>query len=943
MKTIYSYLTSLPVSQWVYLFKHQKVRVFLIYFFLGTGVFFSWEKATAQPAYFSSGDFTPPNNSAATSAALMNTIVGTFMFTTKANSFGPKYFKFYSAPNAGATIYGPSLSHYFVQKDQIENLNTPGNTTYGYWIFPTSTTSNIIFKTDAANRVMVFEILGGIRTISTVVQSPAASVYPGQSVKVTVTTNATLNTGQGVYLRYAPNSNYANSSVVAMSQVSGNTYAGTIPASVNLANTTQSYYVFSSGNSTPNGSDADLATINLNNNAGANYSYTVLPGWITANNGNWSTAATWTANSVPSTSVSMGNVTMNHNVTMDQNAVMNSMTIASLKTLNQNTGITLATSGGITNNGAYNVNGAGILQFNSGGYISVNAPTFGTGSTLIYNNGGTFNRNIEWGNTAGNPGYPWHVKVQNGTSLYLGVNPVTPATLEIGGDLIIGTATSGSNAVYLDGLAKPLTVLGNLTIGNAATTANRLWQNTSGASLYLYGNFTRYTSLNYYEESLPIYFKGSANQQISTPNGGAAQKFDYAYIDKTTGTETITISTPLYIKQQITFTKGIVNTDATNLLTIEATAATSVIGGSILSFVNGPLKRYTSTSTAGKYIFPVGKTGTPNLYKELSLTTVNNLASGSNFTGEYFPSLPPTSGSDFFAGMLLGIVNTEYWQLDRNAGTTTGLVTIPYTDPTGSNWRDVTGAATSPCWNCNVAVVKRSANSGAGIWDFTSTAGNFSTFSTPPEYRAYNDAGDMITREVSAFGPFTSGLAYTNILPLKLEQFNGRLENTGARLDWKITSVQGLTSFEVQHSTDGRNYSKLDEIQDNNGTTYTYLHPNLAPGIHYYRLLVKEKTGKTFYSQVVLLGVGKVPTRIVGLTQTVVKNELKPIIFSSSNQRTEAIITDALGRRVISRQTQLQNGQNQWQINTHTLAAGFYFITILTSDGTKQTLRFVKE
>ncbi len=873
----------------------------------------------------------------------MTTIVGTFMHTTKINApVATKFFRFYSAPNAGATIYGPSLSNYFIQKDQIENLNTTGNTMYAYSIIPISTTSNIIFKTDATNRVMVFEIQGSVRTVNTVSQSPvAASVYPGQSVTVTaVMLGGSLATGQGVYLRYAPNSDYSNSSVVSMNYVSPGTYSGTIPASVNLANTTQSYYVFSSGSSAPNGADADLATINIKNNSGSNYSYTVLPGWNTAANGNWGTASTWTANSVPPTSISMGVVNVNHNVTMDQNAVVGSMNIGSLKTLDQNTAITLTTWGGIINNGTFNVNGTATLQFNSGGYINVNAPTFASGSTLVYNTGGSYDRSIEWGQiTPGSPGYPWHVKVQNSTTLNLGT--ATPPSLEIGGDLTLGTSTT-KGIVDMNALNLPLKILGNLVIGNASSTGSELKLSTTiGGDLYLYGNFTRYGNSNYYtDNNRAIYFEGTGNSTVNTPSA-SSQVFSYARIDKSVGTETVTFSTPTSISQEISLIKGIVNTDATNILSITNTNTNSLIGGSILSFINGPLKRYTSTSTADKYVFPVGKTGAPNLYKEMSLTTVNNLASGSNFTGEYFPSLPPTSGSDFFASILLGIVNSEYWQLDRNAGTTTGLVTIPYADP--SNWRNVNALATSPNYACNVAIVKRSANSGTGTWDFTSTAGNFSTFSTPPEYRAYTDAGDIISREVTSFGPFTNGFGFTFLLPVRLQEFTGILENNNARLDWEISSVQDLVGFELQHSTDNLVYSKLYQAQNTGVLKYSYTHPKLSAGIHYYRLAVKEKSGKIFYSQVVMLLKGRIATQIAPLKQTVIRNELNAIIISSSGQIAQIVVTDAIGRIMIRQQKQLQPGQNAWDFNTGPLAPGIYFMTLLTKEGQKQTLRFIKE
>lgn len=68
---------------------------------------------------------------------------------------------------------------------------------------------------------------------------------------------------------------YATSTVLKLIAAGPTTYQGTIPSSINTDAASVSYYVFTSGTTTPSGADADLYTINLNNNGGSNYSYSV--------------------------------------------------------------------------------------------------------------------------------------------------------------------------------------------------------------------------------------------------------------------------------------------------------------------------------------------------------------------------------------------------------------------------------------------------------------------------------------------------------------------------------------------------------------------------------------------------------------------------------------------------------------------------------------------
>ena len=118
--------------------------------------------------------------------------------------------------------------------------------------------------------------------ISTVTQSPvAASVVANTPVAVTIAMASTPAVGEYVYLRYSKDG-YLNSSLIQAS-FTGNTSTVNIPCQI--AGTTLSYYVFSS-NETLAGINSDLAafgvnaydmaTLNLKNNGGPNYSYTVL-------------------------------------------------------------------------------------------------------------------------------------------------------------------------------------------------------------------------------------------------------------------------------------------------------------------------------------------------------------------------------------------------------------------------------------------------------------------------------------------------------------------------------------------------------------------------------------------------------------------------------------------------------------------------------------------
>ena len=121
-------------------------------------------------------------------------------------------------------------------------------------------------------------------SITSVVQTPGiGAVYPENSVYVTVTTSASLNPGEYIYLRYSTTVNFASSTLLTIA-MTGTT--GTVEIPCQAAGTTIYYYAYTSNKTsaailTEVGTYGevvhDMNTLSINNNGGPNYIYTVLP------------------------------------------------------------------------------------------------------------------------------------------------------------------------------------------------------------------------------------------------------------------------------------------------------------------------------------------------------------------------------------------------------------------------------------------------------------------------------------------------------------------------------------------------------------------------------------------------------------------------------------------------------------------------------------------
>jgi hypothetical protein len=142
-------------------------------------------------------------------------------------------------------------------------------------------TFNIMKNGAATSDMELLETNYNPTIISTVTQSPvAANVVANAPVAVTITMASAPAVGEYVYLRYSVDG-FTSSSIIE-ANFTGNVSTVNIPCQ--MAGTNLSYYVFSS-NETLAGINSDLiafgnncydmATLNLNNNGGPNYNYTV--------------------------------------------------------------------------------------------------------------------------------------------------------------------------------------------------------------------------------------------------------------------------------------------------------------------------------------------------------------------------------------------------------------------------------------------------------------------------------------------------------------------------------------------------------------------------------------------------------------------------------------------------------------------------------------------
>lgn len=112
----------------------------------------------------------------------------------------------------------------------------------------------------------------------------------------------------------------------------------------------------------------------------------------------------------------------------------------------------------------------------------------------------------------------------------------------------------------------------------------------------------------------------------------------------------------------------------------------------------------------------------------------------------------------------------------------------------------------------------------------------------------------------SEFGP-----SFVSTLPVRLVQFNGRIQSGVVTLDWNTLDETGNSYFDVERSANGSQFSKIGTVtaRSGNANSYSFV-DGQAQAVNFYRLKQVDKNGKVTYSKVILVraDLGKGATRV---------------------------------------------------------------------------------
>jgi hypothetical protein len=198
---------------------------------------------------------------------------------------------------------------------------------------------------------------------------------------------------------------------------------------------------------------------------------------------------------------------------------------------------------------------------------------------------------------------------------------------------------------------------------------------------------------------------------------------------------------------------------------------------------------------------------------------------------------------------------------------------------------------------------------------------------------------------------FSSFFIHTGVaapLAISALDFYGKLVNDADLLHWTTASETNNDYFEVLHSTNEINYTKIatanSKAMNGNSTTpldYSFTNSNTVQGNNYYQLKMVDKAGKSSFSKTIKLY--HQPTEnIVSVSPNPFTNNLNISIDAVQKDEASIIVMDATGKLIQKLNPAIEQGKNKINLDASNWASGIYFVHVKDSQGAVHIIKVTK-
>ena len=274
---------------------------------------------------------------------------------------------------------------------------------------------------------------------------------------------------------------------------------------------------------------------------------------------------------------------------------------------------------------------------------------------------------------------------------------------------------------------------------------------------------------------------------------------------------------------------------------------------------------------------------------------------------------PSENGSSATGKVTLYLLQKEFNDFNAHANATLKLPSSP---------SDVTGIA-----NLKINKFSGTSSDGSGM-PASYSAGN-EIIDPADEDIVWNEKSLRweISFEVTGFSGFIIQPS-ESVLPLRVLEFKGSLQNADALLLWKTEQEINTHEFTIERSLDGRIFTEAGKVGSTNLAGINNYHftdknvTSLNTNVIYYRLKQTDVDGKFIYAEIITLSLK--PDNTLLLYPNPAKDVVKISVTAKKASYADIKIYDNAGKLIKKEKVNLASGANTLSFNISHLPKGSY-------------------
>ena len=172
------------------------------------------------------------------------------------------------------------------------------------------------------------------------------------------------------------------------------------------------------------------------------------------------------------------------------------------------------------------------------------------------------------------------------------------------------------------------------------------------------------------------------------------------------------------------------------------------------------------------------------------------------------------------------------------------------------------------------------------------------------------------------------------VAPIASVNINASKKVNDVQVNWKVSSVDKVKTYEVEHSVDGTNFEKSTSVASiTTETNYSWLHLNASVGTHYYRIRSITVTGEYKISDVVKVVMVKGNGGISIYPNPVVNNKVNVQFTNQPTGNYSVSLVNKAGQVVHSAIINNDGSDNQTLNLPISIPTGSYQMKMVMPDG----------